>query len=175
MNYFFYICLSLTLIITHTTIMPNFAVFEHFYDILIPFIFYLGLYRNPRESIPIILLLGLIMDSLSGGPFGVFSTTYFWLYVLTRCGITFLHAANKALWLVAVAAGVLIENLIIVGATAWLSETFKYPPGVLDRIGPQLLWALCTGPILVVLISIGHIKWQKWQKDIAAAVKEQDA
>ena len=174
MNFLFYMCLSLILVILKTTLMPYFSVFDQFYDMLIPFVFYLGLYRPAREGIPFILLLGFTLDSLSGGPFGIFLTTYFWMFVLTRGVVTFLHAGNKGLWLIAVAAGVLIENLLIIATILWLGEASELPPGWSDRVVTQLLWAICTGPVLIIAISIAHRKWSVGVSRIAAAVKEQE-
>jgi rod shape-determining protein MreD len=166
--------LSLIIVILKTTLMPYFSMFDQFYDMLIPFVFYLGLYRPAREGIPFILLLGFTMDSLSGGPFGIFLTTYFWMFVLTRWFITFLHAGNKGLWLVVVAAGVLIENLIIIATILWLGEASELPLGWGDRVITQLLWAISTGPVLIITISIAHLKWIGWAGRIVAVVKEQE-
>jgi rod shape-determining protein MreD len=174
MNFLFYMCLSLILVLLKTTLMPYFSMFDQFYDMLIPFVFYLGLYRPAREGIPFILLLGFTLDSLSGGPFGIFLTTYFWVFVMTRWGVTFLHAGNKGLWLIAVAAGVLIENLIIIATILWLGEASGLPPEWGDRVVTQLLWALFTGPVLIIAIYSAHRKWSGWLSRIVAAVKEQE-
>lgn len=175
MNFLFYLSLSLVFILLETVLMPYFALFDQFYDILIPFVFYLGLYRPAREGIPFILLLGFALDSLSGGPFGIFLTTYFWLFVLTRWVVTFLHAGNKGLWLIAVAVGVLVENLIVIATIIWLGEAPELPPGWADRVTVQLLWALGTGPVLIVAISVLHSKWNRWTSRIAAALKKQES
>jgi hypothetical protein len=173
MTYFFYICLSLALIILQTTIMPYFSIFDRFYDILIPFVFYLGLYRPAHESIPVVLLLGFVLDSLSGGPFGIFLTTYFWLFIGIRWSIKFFHAGNKGLWLMAVVAGVLIENFIIIATIIWLGESSRLTRAVLSTVGTQLLWALCTGPVLVFVLAYMHKRWDKCLNEIMATWKEQ--
>jgi len=174
MNIFFYTSLSLILVVLKTTLMSYFSIFDHFYDILIPFVFYLGLYRPAREGVPFILLLGFTLDSLSGGPFGIFLTIYFWLFVLTRWLVTFLHAGNKGLWLIAVAAGVLIENLMIIAAILLFGEASELPSGWGGRLVTQLLWALGTGPILIIAISRAHRKWSGWADRIVAGLKEQE-
>ena len=128
MNFLFYAFLSLFLVILKTTLMTYFSMFDQFYDLLIPFVFFLGLYRPAREGIPFILLLGFVLDSLSGGPFGIFMTTYFWIFVLTRWLVTFMHAGNKGLWLIAVAVGVLIENIIIIATILWFGKASELLP-----------------------------------------------
>jgi len=97
MSYFFNISACLFLVILQTTVMPYLPLLEKFYDLLIPFIVYLGLSRPVRESLPFVLFLGFIMDNLSGGPFGLYLTTYFWLYVGVK-GITmFIQVGNRLL------------------------------------------------------------------------------
>ena len=87
MSYFFNISVCLLLVILQTTIMPYLPPLDKFYDLLIPFIVYLSLSRPVRESLPFILFLGYIMDNLSGGPFGLYLTTYFGIQtaVCRRC------------------------------------------------------------------------------------------
>ena len=52
------------------------------------------------------------MDNLSGSPFGLFITVYFWIFVIVSWGTKFLHVGNRILILIVVAAGVLIENFV---------------------------------------------------------------
>ncbi len=117
MSYFFNIGACLFLVILQTTIMPYLPLLDKFYDLLIPFIVYLSLFRPVRESLPFVLFLGFIMDNLSGGPFGLYLTTYFWLYVGVK-GITmFIQVGNRLLIIALIVAnGVLFENLILLGA-----------------------------------------------------------
>ena len=64
MTILFYILVSLCLVIVKTTLIPALPMFNKFYDLLIPIIIYLSLFRPLREGIPIILFFGVIMDSL---------------------------------------------------------------------------------------------------------------
>ena len=72
MTHFFHICICFGLVILQTTIMPYFSLFDKFYDLLSPFVVYLSLFRSTRESVPVILFFGFIMDSLSGWAFGLY-------------------------------------------------------------------------------------------------------
>jgi rod shape-determining protein MreD len=95
MSYFFNISACLFLVILQTTVMPYLPLLDKFYDLLIPFIIYLSLSRPVRESLPFVLFLGFIMDNLSGGPFGLYLTTYFWLYVGVKGITTFIQVGNR--------------------------------------------------------------------------------
>ena len=94
--------------------MPYFSVFDRFYDLLFPFIVFLSLFRPLRESIPVVLFFGIAMDTLSGGPFGLYLTTYLWLFVGVKWMTTFLDVSDSILLLFVVTSGVLLQNLIFI-------------------------------------------------------------
>src|SRR5210317_1360786 len=151
MSYFFNISVCLLLVILQTTIMPYLPPLDKFYDLLIPFIVYLSLSRPVRESLPFILFLGFIMDNLSGGPFGLYLTTYFWLYVGVK-GITMFIQVGKRLLIIAliVAGGVLFENLISLGAFALLGSRQQFAGDALEIVTIQVLWAIFTGSLFLL-------------------------
>ena len=152
MSYFFNISACLFLVILQTTVMSYLPLLNHFYDLLIPFIVYLGLSRPVRESLPFIFFLGFIMDNLSGTPFGLYLTAYFWLFAGVK-GITQLIQVGDRLFIMTliVAVGVLIENLIFLGTLTILGPD-QQPPGDATRaITIEVIWAIWTGPLLLVV------------------------
>ena len=115
MIYFIYFCICLGLVIVQTAIMPFFSVFDRFYDLMCIFIIYLGLFRQTREGLAIVLCFGLLMDNLFGGPFGLYVTTYLWLFIGVKWLITFLQLKSMALLSFVAALGILFENFIFIG------------------------------------------------------------
>jgi len=168
MTYLFYLGLSLGLITVQTTMIYWLPAFSHFYDLLIPFVLYLGLYRSIRESVPVLFLLGLIMDHLSGTPFGLYTTAYFWIFVIVNGGIKFLHVGNHILLLIVIVSGVLIENSIIVGTIILLGRNPYFPAQGFRSIIFQVLWALFTGPLILLLIRYTHRQYEKWTDKLVA-------
>ena len=152
MSYCFNISACLFLVILQTTVMPYLPAFDRFYDLLIPFIIYLGLYRPVRESLPFVFFLGFIMDNLSGSPFGLFITTYFWFFIGVK-GITKLVQVTERLLVVMliIAGGVLAENLIFLGSSAIFGPADPVAGDTAKIITIQVLWALVTGPILLLV------------------------
>lgn len=152
MSYFFNISACLFLVILQTTVMPYLRLLNSFYDLLIPFVIYLSLSRNVRESLPFIFVLGFIMDNLSGGPFGLYLTTYFWLFVGVK-GVTRLLQVGSRLFSLTliVAAGVLIENLIFLGTLTILGPEPQLAGNAAKVITVQVLWAIWTGPIFLMI------------------------
>ena len=122
MTFFIYIFICLGFIVIQTTLFPLFAWLTDFYDLLIPFVVYLGLFRPLKEGLPVVFFLGLTMDTLSGGAFGIYSTTYFWLYACIAWLIGILHFKNNLLLPFIVVVGVLMENLVFLG-TIMLGKT----------------------------------------------------
>ena len=159
MSYFFNISACLFLVILQTTIMPYIPLLDKFYDLLIPFIVYLSLSRPVRESLPFVLFLGFIMDNLSGGPFGLYLTTYFWLY-LGVMGITmFIQVGNRLMIItVIIASGVLFENLVLLGSFAILKIRPQFAGNAVEIVAVQVLWAFFTGSLFLLFFRNTH-RW----------------
>jgi cell shape-determining protein MreD len=162
MTYFFYICVCLCLIIFQTAIMPSLPLLGSFYDLLCPFVIYLGLFRPARESIPVILIIGVIMDSILGGAFGLYVTTYVWLFIGVKWMISYLHLGNNVLLALVVAAGVLLENFIFIGTMAVIAPEARLPANATSIVGGQVLWAIFTGPLVLMAFDYTQKRWNRW-------------
>ena len=157
MSYCFNIGICLVLVILQTTVMPYLSVLDRFYDLLIPFIVYLGLFRPVREGLLFVCFLGFIMDNLSGGPFGLYLTSYFWLFIGAK-GITQLLQVSKHVFIVTfiVAAGVLAQNLIFLGSFAIFSPELQIAGDAFKIVAVQSLWALLTGSVFLIIYRNTH-------------------
>ncbi len=157
MSYIFNISACLFLVILQTTVMPYMPLLDKVYDLLIPFIVYLGLFRPVRESLPFVIFLGFIMDNLSGGPFGLYLTTYFWLYVGVK-GITMFIQVGSRLIIITlvIAIGVLFENLILLSSFAFLDTKQQFAGNVMETVAGQVLWALLTGSLFLLIFRNMH-------------------
>jgi hypothetical protein len=158
---FFYILVSLCLVIIKTSLILTLPLFEKFYDLLIPIIIYLSLFRSMREGIPIVLFFGLIMDSLCGGPMGLYLATYIWLFAGMWWLRQFLHTGSFALLALSVAFGVAFEGLIMLSYMVFLAPKAIIPVDAAKTILMQIIWALITGPIILLIIG-----WAQKQIDI---------
>jgi cell shape-determining protein MreD len=166
MTILFYILVSLGLVLVKTTLIPAFSIFDKFYDLLIPIIIYLSLFRPLREGIPIVLFFGIIMDSLCGGPAGLYLTTYIWLYA-GMCWLTrFLHTGNIVLVALAVALGVTFECLVLLGYMVILAPSAIIPSDATKTVLLQIIWALTTGPLILVIIDWAQKRLDVWRARI---------
>lgn len=157
MSYFFNISACLFLVILQTTVMPYLPLLDSFYDLLIPFLVFLGLSRPVRESLPFVFFLGFIMDNLSGSPFGLYLTAYFWLFVGVK-GITKLLQVGNRLFIMTliVAVGVLIENLFFLGTLTILGPDQQLAGDAAQTVTIQVLWVIWTGPIFLLVLRDLH-------------------
>ncbi len=157
----FYMLVSLCLVIIKTTLIPGMAVIDKFYDLLIPIIIYLSLFRPVREGAPIVLFFGLIMDSLCGGPVGLYLATYIWLYAGMRWLSRILHTRSFIPLALSVAFGVAFEGMVMLVYMVLLSPTTMIPEDTAMTLVMQLIWSLFTGPVILVIIG-----WAQRQIDI---------
>jgi rod shape-determining protein MreD len=162
MTYVFYSITSLFLIVLQTVILPDLPILNSVFDLTAMFVIYLGLMRSAREGIPVVLMLGVIMDNLSGAPFMVFITTYFWLYVGVRWLARILQVGMRFRLAVIIVAGILLENVIFILAFGGVDALRQMPSTTAGKILPRLLWALIFGPLLILILEQTHRIWDRW-------------
>lgn len=164
MTYGFYLVIGLCLVILQTSIKTHFMVlFADVYDLIIPFVIYMGIFRSFRESLAVIIIFGLIMDSFSGGAFGLYVSVYFWIFVGVKWVMKIFQLKNTIIMMFIVAIGVLVENIILVGVRLVFQPQAEWPFETLRPFVLQLLWAICTGPIFLILLNSMHTKIERWR------------
>lgn len=161
MTILFYILASLCLVTIKTTLIPALPMFEKFYDLLIPIIIYLSLFRSVKEGIPIVVFFGLIMDSLCGGPVGLYLATYIWLYAGMWWLSQFLHTRNIVLLALSVTLGVLFEGLVMLVYMVVLAPTAIIPEDMSHTLLTQAIWSMVTGPFILLILG-----WTQKQIDV---------
>ena len=150
----FYIAASLLVILIQTTIIPYHSLVHGFYDLPLLLVIYLALYRPIRESLPMVIGLGFVMDSLSGSPLGLYVSTYFWTCAGILWFMTFLHIRNRLLLPIVVAAAVLVENIIFLAGMVMLVPDMRMVGRIFSTVSVQVLWAAVTGPLFIIFIEV---------------------
>jgi cell shape-determining protein MreD len=168
MTILFHMLVCLCLVVIKTTLIPGVPLLEKFYDLLIPIIVYLGFFRSIKEGIPIVLFFGFIMDSLGGGPMGLYLITYTWLYVGVFWLAQFLQGGNMLLVAIAVAFGVAFEIAILLFYIAFLAPNASLPVDAVETIALQIIWALITGPMILMIIEWAQKRIDRWRLKIFA-------
>jgi cell shape-determining protein MreD len=166
MIYGFYLFICLILIILQTTIFPSIPVLDSFFDLIVSFIIYLGLYRPVRESVPVAIGLGIIVDNLSGSPFMLYIIAYFWVYFSVRMLTRILQVGMRFRLPIIVSSGVLLENLIFILTLTFLESGPQAPVFLAGAFMAQMLWAFCIGPFLVLGYKYTQNLWDKWISEV---------
>ena len=161
MTFFFHILVSIAIIIFKTAIFPFLPVFNVLFDFFIPVVIYMGLFRSIRESIPSLLIQGIVMDSLSGAPFGIYLSCYLWLFAAVYWFKGFLHIHNYILLALIVFLGVLIQNGILILMDDLPLAQWSYFSGTINIVVFQLLSSILLGPFMIVWMRSVFIKWRQ--------------
>lgn len=161
MTFAFYFIVCLLLVIIRTTIFPIFASFDNFFDLYLPVIVYFGLFRSAYETIPMVVILGIVMDSLSGVPFGLHLTSYVWLFLGVFWLKQFLHVFNYFLLSLIMMLGVVIENVTLAIVVNLFNTKWHFLPAAGKVILFQILFAVILGPPAIIFIRYLHEKWNK--------------
>ena len=154
----------LLVVVFQTTLPMHFAMFGGMYDLFLLFVIYLGFYRTIREGFPFVIFFGLAMDALSGGPFGLYLTSYFWLYLSILGMIGFMRVGNNMILPLVVVGSILFQNIIFLGTMTLFVPEAKIPVFLYRNVLTQVLWSVITGPILILLFHRAHVVLEKWLK-----------
>jgi len=168
MTILFYILVSFCLIVIKTTLIPDLPLFSKFYDLLIPIIVYLGFFRSAREGVPLVVFFGLIMDSLCGGPVGLYIITYAWIYAAVFSLSRFLHVGNWLLMAATVSCGVVFEILVLLFYLVFLAPNASLPVDAVQTIVLQIVWAMLTGPVILMIIDWAQRQIDGWRSRLFA-------
>jgi len=163
MIYLFYFGLGLCLIIIQTTIIPFLYFLGRFYDLIIPLVLFLSAHRPLNKGIPLILIIGFIMDCLSGGAFGLYCITYMWMYLIVGWMTTYIHAHSTILLIFLVAVGTLIENTFFIITSGSTSSLLTL--NALQSFVSQAIWAMITGAFMLIALEGMQNMWDRWDAE----------
>ena len=155
MIYAYHLTICLLLILLRTTLL---AIDDpiYLYDLLVPFVVYLGVHRSLREALPIVVFAGLAMDGISGGVFGVHLSAYLWMVVGVRWIIQFLHVGNAILLPLLVTAGVAFKSMVVAFSAVVLASAPWPLESIFPIVSGQILWGGVTGPFLMLAFIRGQ-------------------
>lgn len=159
MTQIFYAFTIIAFVLFQTSLAPDLWGFDKFFDMITIFIVYLAVFRRLGECVVFVILSGAVMDSLSGGPFGVYMTIYIWLFAGIRWTKNFLHLGNAILIPLITTASVFFQNTLIIGLTALVEKRFNLGPETFRNVLIQLVWAAAAGPFLIYLLKSAHDGW----------------
>ena len=114
MNFSFFAILALFFIIIQTIVLPWFSWFPNCFDLVVIYIIYLSLIYSHYGILAVIVLMGLIMDSISGCAFFYHVFSYVWIYLIVQLFKQFVFQKSFFFILLISMVSVLIQQALIV-------------------------------------------------------------
>lgn len=152
---FFFICALI--IAMFETVGLNPFVSSLIYDLQIPLIIAVSVLGRAYLSLIVIVLVAIVMDTLSGGPFGIYLTTYVWLFFPVKA-LSLLVSTRSylAVSLLAV-VGVLFENFVFMFVQLLTTGAVpNFHNLVLPMVIVQAILAAITAPLIYFVLERGH-------------------
>ncbi len=160
MNGLFFIVITLAVVVFQTIVSPCFFWFPQSFDVTIILILFLSLHFYRHAVVPAIVFIGSIMDSLSGGPFFLYTFSYIWIYLIVQLVKQIVFQTSGLFILVISMVSILIQQGLVVfsvfiqqGKTGVWQMDFT-------SMGAQLLWGTLLIPPGVWLLSLCYQNWR---------------
>jgi rod shape-determining protein MreD len=138
------IVLGVLFTVLQTVCLPHISFRFHHFDMLLPLVIYLSVFRPVPESIPLVAFFGIIMDCLSGSPFGLYVITYVWILLGVRGSMRFLDAGSYFLFPLILMLGLVFEHSLFAICSSRVPSAgiFFYA-----------LWAIVAAPFFLVFFN----------------------
>jgi rod shape-determining protein MreD len=144
--------LGLSTVVAQTTIfrLPLFQ--GAIPDLLIPFIVFLSLHRPSRQGISVALILGLVMDLVSGGMFGLYLSVYFWVFLSARSLAKYFDVGETLFQSILIGLYVLGQNLVFCASVPMPGYGAQLLASRATTIASQMILGAITGPAILMLL-----------------------
>jgi cell shape-determining protein MreD len=162
MTYCFNIFFLIAFLLFQTSIAPNFRLLYESFNLINLFVIYLVLYRPTQEIIIFVILTGILIDSVSACPFGLYLTLYIWISLGIKWILKYLHKGNMFLIPMIITGVILAENIIIMSLMAVIEKNFYFYTERLRSIFVQLVYGIFIGTFLIYLLKDLQAKWNIW-------------
>lgn len=145
MNLLFFSAAALGLVVAQTIVLPALSWAPYTFDLLIVLVLYLSLVFSHYGAIIAIILLGVIMDSLSGVPFFFHIFSYLWVYFLVQLLKQVVFQRSALFMLTVSLLAVLVQQGLIL-FSVFLDQGEQ---GVLAMDYSRMAWQLLLGGVLI--------------------------
>jgi hypothetical protein len=120
-----------------------------FYNLLIPYVIFLSLFRPTSETLLQIFWVGAIMDMLSVAPRLIYLIIFLCLFVLFRNIRTYFQLLDSYLFVILIAVGIAFEHLVFNMVFLMRGFPVEKPLFTVYVVLIHLLWAAVTGPLVL--------------------------
>ncbi len=113
MKVLFFVLLTFFLIVLQSIVLPSFFWFEYCFDLLIIEILFLSFIASRHTVIFVIIIIGCIMDSISGVPFSYHIFSYLWIYIMVYIVRLFVFDQSITFILITSSVSLIIQQMFI--------------------------------------------------------------
>ena len=159
MKALFFISLTFLLTVLQTVILPSFPWFIYCFDLLIIEVLFLSLVSSHPSIIGAIIIIGCVMDSISGVPFFYHILSYLWIYIIVQIVKQLLFKRSVMFILVISIVAVSIQHILLllsVFVTHGSHTLLEFNYGIIVR---QMFWGFIFIPPGIWLV---NIFWRNW-------------
>ncbi len=117
MNTLFLILLTFFLTVMQTVILPSFSIFSDRFDLLIIVALYLSLIATHHSMVIALVMIGCIMDSMSGVPFFFHIFSYILIYLIVHLVKRLIFKQSSTFLIIISLMAVLIQHLLLFFST----------------------------------------------------------
>lgn len=152
---FFFICALILAMFETVGFSPFFSA--AIYDLQIPLIIAVSVLGRTYWSLLVIFWVAVVMDTLSGGPFGIYLTTYVWLFFPVKALSLLVSTRSYLAVALLSVVGVLFENFVFTFVQLLSAGTVpNFHNVIIPAVIVQCVLACITGPIIYFLLARGH-------------------
>ncbi|ACN16591.1 putative rod shape-determining protein MreD [Desulforapulum autotrophicum HRM2] len=148
----FYLCLFLAFFIVQTSTLRGFSIFSQAFDLILVIVLSLSLKFSHIGTAAAVFLMGCVMDSVSGGPFGLYVSVYVWIFILVRSLKSLVHMENIVFLVCMSAVAVVVENAFLVFVLVMGGRVDVVYFTDLEIMAKQVAWGLVFVPLLLLVV-----------------------
>ncbi len=147
-----YLMIGLSVVVAQTTILKLPLFHGVFYDLLIPLVVFLSLNLPNMKGVLVVVILGLIMDLLSGGIFGLYLSIYFWIFLWVKSVSKYFDVCDTVSQSVLIGVCVFLQHLIFCISVAAPWPGTQLLAAQTATVLLQTIFAGLTGPGILMLL-----------------------
>jgi rod shape-determining protein MreD len=168
MKWLFVGIISLFFVVFQTVLLPSVSCSFYCFDLTIILIVYVSLHFSHYMIIAVIAVIGGTMDSLSGGPFFIYTFSYIWIFLMVQLARQLVFQTSILFVMVISLMAVSIQQGLILFSVIARHDTTGVGPLDVSTMLRQVVWGGAMVPLGVVLITALNRRWegtiQRWIK-----------
>jgi rod shape-determining protein MreD len=160
MKWLFAVLACLFIVVFQTVLLPCFSGALYFFDLTIILIVYISLYSSHYSVVAAVAGIGGIMDSLSGGPFFLYTFSYVWIFLIVQMARRFVFQTSFLFVMVISLLSVAIQQGIFLFSVIVRQDNIGFESMDIALMVRQVAWGGVMIPLGVGVISTGNRRWQ---------------